>query len=178
MAGKEEPYCCSVYVSIRAVGGGHRSRFRVLCSLHAQAHTAASPRGSKKKTTSFFCRLAVTAAAFTRSLGGDRASCVRETRVPSPYVSSPACSRKKRELKRPPPTGTHRRSATRPQKKKRPDFSVDLRFRRCFYTIAARRPHLRRARDTHTTALCVLLCLPAQETGPKTAFCGFFNFQK
>ena len=32
---------------------------------------------------------------------GDRASGVRETRLPPPCVSSSACSRKKRELKRP-----------------------------------------------------------------------------
>ena len=157
-------------MSTRAVGGGYRSRSRVLCSLHALERRSAAPPLGRKRNNLMFMWTCGSAAAFTRSLGGDRASCVRETRVPPPYVSSPACPRKKRELKRPSRTGTHRRSATRPQKKKQLDFSVDLRFRRCFDTLAVRRPHLRHARDTHTTALCVLLCLLAQETGAKTAF--------
>ena len=66
-------------------------------------------------------------------------------------------------------TPPRRRSATRPQKKQL-DFYLDLRFRRYFYTLAWRRPRLLRARDARTTALCVLPCLLAQETGAKTTF--------
>ena len=66
-------------------------------------------------------------------------------------------------------TPSRRRSATRPQKKQL-DFYVDLRFRRCFYTLAWRRPRLLRARDARATALYVLPCLLAQETGAKTTF--------
>ena len=87
-------------MSTRAVGGVHRSRSRVLCRLHAQAHTAAPQLGRKRKDliSLYTCG---SAAASTRSLHGDRASGARETRIPPPDVSSSACSRKKRELKRP-----------------------------------------------------------------------------
>ena len=45
----------------------------------------------------------------------------------------------------------------------------DMSFRRCFYTLAGRRPRPLHARDARTIALCVLLCLLAQGTGTKTA---------
>ena len=73
---------------------------RIHQSSRSRSHRRSATRPPKERLE-FSFRTCGCAAAFTRSLRGDRASGVRETRMPPRYVSSFACSRKKRELERP-----------------------------------------------------------------------------
>ena len=95
--GKEHLYCCSVreYRPRPDVEVIKADMYGAPCSLRTRI---LPPQNKNDLILLCSCCFASTS---TRSLRGDRASGVRETRLPPPCVSSSACSRKKRELKRP-----------------------------------------------------------------------------